>query len=289
MRNILKYPILVFYIFFYFKILIAQEKKWQISINWEESLIKSKVEVPFREDISIDSYMKLNNFIKEEILKRTSPYLENLFLDSKYKLSDLLSQNKIFAQKYLTFLESLKVSSLSLSSEKIKAEMNIPLRGEKSLINQITLAWNIYRYETLKEAEYVGTAYFKNKAKREYQKSASPRAYTGLVVDLREFDYSPSLIPRIFSQEGKLIFGPEFLYRRIAIKRGLVGFTKSIKNKELESRTGKNPLFTTAINLKGRYQNDVVISNKDTMRLFDSPETIKNLLRCRVVFLVKNI
>ena len=95
------------------------------------------------------------------------------------------------------------------------------------------------------------------------------------------------MAPRIYSQNGRLIYGPEFIRRDVGTNRGIAAYVKSIAHAEVTRRAGKHPLLTVALAAQGKYQTNIVLATEEITKLFDHKQTVKNLLKCRVVIIVK--
>ena len=164
--------------------------------------------------------------------------------------------------------------------------MTINLRGRKGLLKHLPLPWQNEKYELLRDAVFQGKAYANTNSYREYKLSKAPPIYTGLVVDVSEFKFNPSLAPRIYSRAGRLLYGPEFIIRLVGVRRGIAAFAKSFRQSNVKNRAGRHPLLTIALAVNGKYRTDAVISDKDAELIFQAKQTIRNLQKCRVVFLI---
>lgn len=104
---------------------------------------------------------------------------------------------------------------------------------------------------------------------------------TGFVFDVSRFPVRPSMTPRVYLESGELVYGPDIVSREYAIKQGIVGYTKDLKN--VADRVGDNPLMINVIKLVQGDNSSIIISNNDAAKLRQ-----KDVLRaCRVAFLVK--
>jgi len=258
----------------------------QYHIFWQgyKYRIRSRVKIP--NNMAVQGRYFIRNRIREMIMRKVSLNLENIFVDESRKVMDVLESNKLFRREYPVFLDSLKIESLTFRSNYVESLSSLQMRGKNGLLGKVPLPWNKLKYQSLEQSEYMGQAYQNPKAKMEYQDNTIPLAYTGLIIDLRGLQINRSLAPRIYSQTGRLLYGPEYLLKRIGTRRGIVGYVHSMEDPEVAIRAGKNPYFTVPLASKGRYSTDVVLSESDAARALEHPETLKNLLKCRVIFLI---
>jgi hypothetical protein len=110
---------------------------------------------------------------------------------------------------------------------------------------------------------------------------------SGLVVDLREFpDFRPSLEPRIFSDRGRMIFGPETA-GRTCLRRGLVAYYASAQQARRDPRVGTQAYYTYAAGVLGSAQSDIYLDAEDVERILGHDSGRLALSRCSVVFVLQ--
>jgi hypothetical protein len=113
----------------------------------------------------------------------------------------------------------------------------------------------------------------------------NPTNYTGVLIDARNIDLNPALFPRILNEDGRVVYGPEFLISTFAAQRGSVGYYNQMIPAQNDDRVGLNPIRINALRSAGRNGTDLIISNADALRLHGSLENLKLLERCRVVII----
>jgi hypothetical protein len=113
----------------------------------------------------------------------------------------------------------------------------------------------------------------------------NPVIYTGVLIDARNIDLNPALFPRILNEDGRVVYGPEFLISTFAAQRGSVGYYDQMMPAQNDDRVGLNPIRINALRASGRDSTDLIISDADALRLHGSLENLKLLERCRVVIL----
>ena len=114
-----------------------------------------------------------------------------------------------------------------------------------------------------------------------------PDPISGLVVDLREHPgFHPSLEPRIFSDRGRLIFGPETA-GRVCLRQGLVAYYASAEQARRDRRVGGQPYYTYAAGVMGTGQSDIYLDAEDVERILGHRSGRAALSRCNVVFILQ--
>ena len=225
---------------------------------------------------------------REAIIKRLSLFLENFLVDRNTQIKNILSNDPDFSREYTIFLDSLYLDRFFIREGQSFSEMFVLLRGDRSLLSILPLPWKQLGYHDLEPSEYVGEGYLDTEAKESFKTNFLPVRYTGLIVDVRGYGLQPSLSPRILSQNGKLIYGAEFISSALGVRRGIVGFNKDLNSREVVRRAGERPMLAVALSVSGRFNTDAVISHRDLQEFFRHPGSVKNLLKCKVIFLVDN-
>lgn len=257
-----------------------------LNINWKSYLLTVNSSVFATNQVSTSEKNMLRLRIKEDILSNVSKHLENLSIDSSHSLADLLEKNSYFAKEYSAFLENIESGSLFFRENYFESKMTVALRGEASLLHYVPAPWQKLHYQVLQEIDTLDNSYQITKPKSEFLFS-NVAAYTGLVIDAREFDLKKAILPRIYSQDGRLIYGPEYLSRTIGVQRGLMGYVTSYSDKEVVHRAGMKHYFTVPMSIKGKYQTDIVLSHFDSAKILSHPETVTNLRKARVIILTR--
>lgn len=116
---------------------------------------------------------------------------------------------------------------------------------------------------------------------------ASPRQYTGLVVDARGLGLERSMGPMVYDTDGRVIYGNMYVDHSYVVQNGLVDYAGSPGAIELvdngQSRAGQDPVIVKAIALKDNNHN-VVISKADGDAVLAASGPTGFLLKCSVVF-----
>jgi hypothetical protein len=112
--------------------------------------------------------------------------------------------------------------------------------------------------------------------------------YTGLIVDASGTDFQPAMSPQIHTQSGDEIYGTLDVSPDFASGVGIAGYANSVQEaKDDNSRVGNNPLVVKAINAKGPFNADAVISNQDGKILKDAVSKVNFLKKCKVIIVTQ--
>ncbi len=116
-----------------------------------------------------------------------------------------------------------------------------------------------------------------------------PEPYTGLIVDARGTDLTPSMSPRIIDTDDRVIYSADHVDRDYAVRLGIVGYDKDIARAASSDRIGgteANPFVVEAVALSGLYNSDVVISRDSGVRARMADMEGDFLTQCRVIFIL---
>jgi hypothetical protein len=91
--------------------------------------------------------------------------------------------------------------------------------------------------------------------------------YTGVIINTLNIDAKPALAPKIYSEDGSLVYGMSKIQSDGVITQGIVGYNRSLADAKANPRVGKNPLIINAIKVKGRYSTDLILDDKDARSL----------------------
>ena len=184
------------------------------------------------------------------------------------------------------FWAAQKLSTFQVAENEASASMEISLRGKEALLAHLPMPF-ARELQQNSGTDNVSPAYERRTPSGEYDTSeAEALLYTGLIIDARHLDYRPSLNTGIYTGSGRQIYGVEYLSRNTAVKRGVAGHYAAESDADLRQRAGKRPLKVSALDLNGRGENSLVISDEDAAKLLAHAGSVQNLRRGRVVVLI---
>ena len=91
--------------------------------------------------------------------------------------------------------------------------------------------------------------------------------YSGVLIDARELNYKPALLPLIYDGRGVGVYGPFAVSRESVLKRGLVTYMTDDKSENLRSRVGNFPLKVKAVNTHGTSRSNFILSLDDAIKV----------------------
>jgi hypothetical protein len=103
---------------------------------------------------------------------------------------------------------------------------------------------------------------------------------SGLVVVAKGLKVKPALAPRILDEQGKEVYGPDFVQPGALRANGIAGYLKSVPAAEQSARVGTHPVQVKALRATG---SDLVISNDDAARLTDPKSNLGFLAEAKVI------
>jgi hypothetical protein len=108
---------------------------------------------------------------------------------------------------------------------------------------------------------------------------------SGIVIDARNIYHVPAMVPKVFNENDKLVYGPRHYTRSRSVNRGPMGYAHNMDDGNVRRRVGGNPIMVDAVS-----SNDMVnltVSNMDAERIRDAEKKFGVLTNCKVLVLLK--
>ncbi|MEC9049978.1 MAG: hypothetical protein VYD66_04195 [Candidatus Neomarinimicrobiota bacterium] len=118
-------------------------------------------------------------------------------------------------------------------------------------------------------------------------RAATPKSErtSGIVIDARNIYHIPAMVPKVFNEDEKLVYGPRYYTRSRSVNRGPMGYAHSMEDGNVRRRVGNNPLLVEAITSNDDI--NLTISNLDAERIRDAEKRFGLLTNCKVLVLLK--
>jgi hypothetical protein len=118
-------------------------------------------------------------------------------------------------------------------------------------------------------------------------RAATPKSErtSGIVIDARNIYHIPAMVPKVFNEDEKLVYGPRYYTRSRSVNRGPMGYAHSMEDGNVRRRVGNNPLLVEAITSNDDV--NLTISNLDAERIRDAEKKFGLLTNCKVLVLLK--
>jgi len=110
-----------------------------------------------------------------------------------------------------------------------------------------------------------------------------PTEYTGLIIDARGLGLKPMLLPSLYDDTGREIFGRQYINSPRAVEKGTVAYCYNEDDAMRHAKSGYRPFFTIATKTKNGCP---VLSSEDAKKIYSSPVTRKNLKNCNVIIIL---
>lgn len=121
----------------------------------------------------------------------------------------------------------------------------------------------------------------------ENPRSSEILIYTGLVVIAQGLDVQEALSPKILMEDGRVVYGAEWVNQETAQDQGLVGYIRGIQEAKSNKRVTAKPFVVTALGVAGESRTDLVISDADAQTLHIVPEHLEFLQNARVLVVLE--
>ncbi len=156
-----------------------------------------------------------------------------------------------------------------------RQEVAIALAVKMSGLAEVLVDGSGHMNESLTQSAYLMTRNSTSKVDR----------VSGIIIDARNIYHVPAMVPKVFNEEDKLIYGPRHYTRSRSINRGPMGYAHNMEDGNVKRRVGKNPIIVEAINSED--STNLTISKIDSERLRDVEKRFGLLSNCKVLVLLK--
>ncbi|MCL6629085.1 MAG: hypothetical protein K6U00_05760 [Armatimonadetes bacterium] len=182
-------------------------------------------------------------------------------------LKDVLTKSEAAQQRLNRMIgEAAVVSERQLADRSFEVIMQLPLIGETGIISLIE-----ERFSTKTISKYRETV------------SDSP---TGVIVDARGLDIKLGMTPQISDEHGTNVYGAHTACREYAIQRGIVAYYPTMEQALKSPRSGCHPLVVKALKKDTRSDTDIIIRDRDAVRIKTANEATNILDQCNVSIVI---
>lgn len=255
------------------------------SINWTAGFITAQAEVRLprivfdtgqREIISEDTVgsitearLRAREEARGAATRKILRQVARLPLNSDYTILEKLRTDRVLRRRFAGISERILVRSRKTGEGVVAVELALPFFSERGL------------YALVAGEQGAG------KILPEVELLPIQDEITGLILDATDFkEFRPSLEPRIYSDQGRLIYGPETIGSGCTVRRGLVRYFLSRERARQRGRLGIAPYYTHAAGTTGGRKNDLYLSSSDVLHLLGNKSARRALKSCAVAILV---
>jgi len=156
-----------------------------------------------------------------------------------------------------------------------RKEVAIALAIKMSGLAEILVDASGHMNENLAQSTYLMT------------RNAVPRSErtSGIVIDARSIYHVPAMVPKVFNENDKLVYGPRHYTRSRSVNRGPMGYAHNMDDGNVRRRVGGNPLMVEAVTSSDMV--NLTVSNMDAERIRDAEKKFGVLTNCKVLVLLK--
>ncbi len=211
---------------------------------------------------------------KARAVKNLLAVIMSIQLDNYNTVGDRAAGNDIFLNKLHDMASSAKIINQEyLSDATVKVIIQISLFGG---LSQFILPTEIKQVEAIKPVTGKQSADF----------DSSGNTFSGLIVDVTGLGCKPAMVPQLFDENGKIVFGPAFVSREFVVQQGMTRYFSGSRPNQPDDRVGNNPLLIKGISVKGSRNTNIVISNTAAAQLLSTSGHLLFLKQCRVIIII---
>ena len=156
-----------------------------------------------------------------------------------------------------------------------RKEVAIALAIKMSGLAEILVDAGGYMNENLAQSTFLMT------------RNATPKSErtSGIVIDGSSIYHVPAMVPKIFNENDKLVYGPRHYTRSRSVNRGPMGYAHTMDDGNVRRRVGNNPIVVEAVTSDDTV--NLTVSNLDAERIRDAEKKFGVLTNCKVLVLLK--
>jgi len=222
--------------------------------------------------------------------ERTLQALKSAFYDRDWTVGSYLSSHLLVQRRLERMnLVSQRLGTKYLSDGTVSTEYEFPLTG--AVLGMMLPVRSVPRLLGRTACPCCGQPWPEGKEPPAgvklvpYETGGAPE-YTGVLIDAKGLESRPALFPRVVTESGDEVFGPDFAIPEQMAQSGLVGYFDDRAQAMTAGRIGPDPLIVRALGVAGTNACDLVVSHADAARIHGSKASLELLSRCHVGFLV---
>ena len=156
-----------------------------------------------------------------------------------------------------------------------RKEVAIALAIKMSGLAEILVDAGGYMNENLAQSTFLMT------------RNATPKSErtSGIVIDASSIYHVPAMVPKVFNENDKLVYGPRHNTRSRYVNRGPMGYAHTMDDGNVRRRVGNNPIVVEAVTSDDTV--NLTVSNLDAERIRDAEKKFGVLTNCKVLVLLK--
>ena len=254
-------------------------------VDWSRGVIQAKGAAAAGDIADIDKSTR-SALLDEAVEKARSNMLETVYkvrVDAATLLGEVAAGNETLKNDIVGIIREADVVEEIQGDWTAEAVVKLPFSGSFS---QLVLPGQITRLQTItpmpvEKNNLSGVVPKSNAGIADDEKPAT--THTGLVIDAKGLKALPALSPRILDEKGEQVYGASYISREYAVQIGVCGYMKSLDAAVSHERVAGNPLVVKGLRTNGPALSDIVISDKDALKIRGASENLTFLKKCRVI------
>jgi hypothetical protein len=251
-------------------------------IDWATGIVTAwGISTPQKKDAAAPdgSGAKALSEAKNKARHKLLETVKRIQVDADQSVGDIADRNQsVMTQIQAMVYDAVENEKLRkyMSDGSIEVHLQLSLRGGFA---QLILPRQIRQIEMIKQ--------FKRGQSASNPKSnAGSNSYSGLLVDARNIEAIPALVPRLLDENLAEVFGPAFASREFVVQRGMAAYYDDIETGKADRRVANQPLVVKALRTDWPRQCNIVISNGDASKLESASDHLLFLKQSQVVIVL---
>jgi hypothetical protein len=258
------------------------EKKETGVIDWTNGIVTAwGISTPIKKDAVMPKppNSKALSEAKNKARHKLLETVKQIQVDASQSVGNIADRNKTIMaqiQDMVYHATEIEKSRRYMSDGSIEVHLQLNLHGGFA---QLILPPQIRQIEMIKQLKPGENA-------SDLKSNAGTNGYTGLLVDARNIEVIPALVPKLLDENLTEVFGPAFVSREFVVQRGMAAYYNDIESAKADPRVANQPLVVKALRTDWPRRCDIVISNGDASKLKSTSDHLQFLKESRVVILL---
>jgi hypothetical protein len=258
------------------------EKKETGVIDWTNGIVTAwGISTPIKKDAVMPKppNSKALSEAKNKARHKLLETVKQIQVDASQSVGNIADRNKTIMaqiQDMVYHAAEIEKSRRYMSDGSIEVHLQLNLHGGFA---QLILPPQIRQIEMIKQLKPGENA-------SDLKSNAGTNGYTGLLVDARNIEVIPALVPKLLDENLTEVFGPAFVSREFVVQRGMAAYYNDIESAKADPRVANQPLVVKALRTDWPRRCDIVISNGDASKLKSTSDHLQFLKESRVVILL---
>ncbi|MGA2780342.1 MAG: hypothetical protein ABSF13_00310 [Smithella sp.] len=258
------------------------DKVGQSSINWSAAYIEAVGigSPPEKSAGKINARPIALRAAKEDAMRNLLEITKGVQVDSAKSVKDFTAGNNAIDTQVNAQVKGAEVVDRQYMPDgKAEVKLRMPLYGN---LAQIIMPLAMVKPSAAPALTEAAPA----PAVEALESPSATVVYTGIVIDARGIQARPAMLPKIFDEDGKEVYGLASVDLEYAVKNGMSGYAHDLTAAQSNQRAGANPITIKALRTSGPGKSDIIISNADAQNIRLSAESATFLKQCKVVIVL---